>query len=320
MITTETVEPAPAGEPWGPRLWVALAIVALIGTSLLSYGIGTWLLFGVPYYAFALIYALYFAGRVRKDDELSLPERLESRGCLSVGSAIELRRILRDAVPSRPGQDLYPSYGYRPGGLGLDLRPGVRLKVQRAHFEGSGRTVKDLIGTSTAYYEFQGLRFSRPVVELSSGKLQGVKLDVTLNAPPQPIYRLYFLTSFLKRGLRRSALLLGAGSVSRLQELERRITANPAVGCEELDSAACISFEGEVSVSAQISVIVNGAAMWVDWGTYVGTLLPQHKAEAALDVRLRRKFQGNLVPVGAENAGELRRTALVAGDEVTYRQ
>jgi SSS family solute:Na+ symporter len=50
-----------------------------IGESVSYYGLGTWVLLGVPYYLFAFIYAVYFAKKVRGSEQISLPERLESR-------------------------------------------------------------------------------------------------------------------------------------------------------------------------------------------------------------------------------------------------
>jgi len=50
-----------------------------IGESVSYYGFGTWLLFGVPYYVFALIYALWLAKKVREVDQISIPERLAMR-------------------------------------------------------------------------------------------------------------------------------------------------------------------------------------------------------------------------------------------------
>jgi len=47
-----------------------------MGESVQYYGLGTWLLLGLPYYLFAAIYALFYAGRVRAEDQISLPERL----------------------------------------------------------------------------------------------------------------------------------------------------------------------------------------------------------------------------------------------------
>ncbi|MGV3618987.1 MAG: sodium:solute symporter family protein [Fimbriimonas sp.] len=50
-----------------------------MGESVSYYGFGTWLLMGVPYYVFALLYAVWLAPRVRGADQLSIPERLASR-------------------------------------------------------------------------------------------------------------------------------------------------------------------------------------------------------------------------------------------------
>jgi SSS family solute:Na+ symporter len=48
-----------------------------VGESVHDFGVGSWLLLGVPYYVFGVVYAVWFAGKVRSDAELSLPERLE---------------------------------------------------------------------------------------------------------------------------------------------------------------------------------------------------------------------------------------------------
>ena len=50
-----------------------------VSESVADFGIGTWLLFGVPYYLFGIIYALFFAKKVRFAEQLSLPERIGSR-------------------------------------------------------------------------------------------------------------------------------------------------------------------------------------------------------------------------------------------------
>jgi len=42
MITIPTVEQASRGEPWSPRLWLALALVVLLAACLQSYGIRAW--------------------------------------------------------------------------------------------------------------------------------------------------------------------------------------------------------------------------------------------------------------------------------------
>lgn len=50
-----------------------------MGESVAYFGTGTWLLLGLPYYVFAVLYALVLARRVREADQISLPERLDAR-------------------------------------------------------------------------------------------------------------------------------------------------------------------------------------------------------------------------------------------------
>jgi SSS family solute:Na+ symporter len=56
-----------------------------VGESVGSYGVGTWLLLGVPYYVFALAYAFWLAPKVRDAHQISIPERLAQRWGKSVG-------------------------------------------------------------------------------------------------------------------------------------------------------------------------------------------------------------------------------------------
>lgn len=58
-----------------------------IGESVSYYGVGTWLLMGVPYYAFAFLYAWKYASKVREADQISLPERLRSQFGQGAGAA-----------------------------------------------------------------------------------------------------------------------------------------------------------------------------------------------------------------------------------------
>lgn len=48
-----------------------------VGEMAWSTGVGTWTVFGLPYYVFALVYAFALAGRVRAGAELTIPERIE---------------------------------------------------------------------------------------------------------------------------------------------------------------------------------------------------------------------------------------------------
>jgi len=56
-----------------------------VAESVSFFGIGTWLLIGVPYYVFAYVYAIWLAKRVRGADQLSIPERLANKWGKSIG-------------------------------------------------------------------------------------------------------------------------------------------------------------------------------------------------------------------------------------------
>lgn len=48
-----------------------------IGESVSYFGLGTWLLLGVPYYLFGILYSLILARRVRNEKPISIPEKFE---------------------------------------------------------------------------------------------------------------------------------------------------------------------------------------------------------------------------------------------------
>jgi SSS family solute:Na+ symporter len=70
-----------------------------IGESASYYGFGTWLLLGIPYYVFALVYALFLADRIRAGAEISIPERLAARWGKTAGIVAAILVFLL-AVPA----------------------------------------------------------------------------------------------------------------------------------------------------------------------------------------------------------------------------
>lgn len=45
-----------------------------IGENVYLYGLQTWIIFGLPYYFFALLFALFFAGKIKDSNTISLPD------------------------------------------------------------------------------------------------------------------------------------------------------------------------------------------------------------------------------------------------------
>ncbi len=116
-----------------------------VAESVSYFGIGAWLLIGVPYYIFALIYAGFFAKKVRGAEELSIPERIELRWgksaglvaallvfCLAVpaahvlmlGTIVQSITGLNIGVASAIGAAIGVAFLYK-GGLLADVRVGM---------------------------------------------------------------------------------------------------------------------------------------------------------------------------------------------------
>ncbi|MBO02268.1 MAG: sodium:solute symporter family protein [Candidatus Neomarinimicrobiota bacterium] len=56
-----------------------------IGENIYLYGLQTWIIFGIPYYFFALLFALFFAGRINASKTISLPDHFYKRYGKSAG-------------------------------------------------------------------------------------------------------------------------------------------------------------------------------------------------------------------------------------------
>jgi SSS family solute:Na+ symporter len=85
IVRPEAFEYVAAGRALSLPRFVASLVVTWYGgilgiaESASYFGVGTWLLLGVPYYVFGTVYALAFAGKVREGAEISIPERLRAR-------------------------------------------------------------------------------------------------------------------------------------------------------------------------------------------------------------------------------------------------
>lgn len=208
---------------------------------------------------------------------LSAPELLEQRGCLDAASALRVRQLLRETLPMRPQQGLFAMYWHRLGSGAFDLRPGLRLKIVRAHFNKPADERKSPIdgyaGLTTVPYDCVEDAAGRvtlarhPVTvfapESMRGKVREAPQDL-LRLPSRPVYRFLMQTSFLRTGTKRVAILLGTERVSDMRGLESKLAADPAMACAALTAgtraAVCVPFEGDVTVSPEVRVTVNGAA------------------------------------------------------------
>lgn len=263
---------------------------------------------------------------------LAAPEVLEQRGCLDAASALRVRQLLRETLPMRPQQGLFAMYGHRAGSGAFDLRPGMRLKIVRAHFSKPAEQRKSpadgYIGLTTVSYDTaedaagwvtlqrSGIAFEPETIRAT---VREVPQDM-LRVPTRPVYRFLMQTSYLRSGVKRFAILLGSERVSQMRDMERKLAADPGAACATITAGVakgvCLSFEGDVTVSPEVQVTVNGASRYVPWGASVRDLLREVKS--ASRVQLQRMWEGKLRRVDSEDPLALSRTVLTGGDVVTW--
>ena len=67
-----------------------------VGEYSFTYGISNWLVFGLPYYLAAVLFAVFLARKARRAEVLTIPDRLAVR-CVGK-EAHEIRKLIYDAV------------------------------------------------------------------------------------------------------------------------------------------------------------------------------------------------------------------------------
>jgi hypothetical protein len=261
-------------------------------------------------------------------------DQLEQGGCFR-GTDSTIRDFIMQSLPMKPPESLFSYYGYRPDRSSLDLKPGMRLKIERAYFR-AGKTTEE----ADAAQNFAGLSTVNFDVELgNNGKIHlrrigdvrfspaslkgqdqdgGQELELT-SIPPEFHYRLVFYTLLVSKEQKLSAAIVGASSASQLDEFDHELRVQPVGGCGNFAAAhevACVEFSGFVTVTSQIRVELNGKSKLIDWGTRVKDLLPE---DSLMSLTIQREFMNSYRDVRF-NPGDLSvlSLALVGGDRLRW--
>ena len=93
---------------------------------------------------------------------------------------------------------------------------------------------------------------------------------------------------------KRAAAIVGASEIGNLDAVDEQLRANPEQDCKIASAsrgATCLDFDGFVTLSAQISVEVNGKTRFVEWGVRVKDVLPKTPNVRTLKtLRVERRF------------------------------
>jgi hypothetical protein len=261
-------------------------------------------------------------------------DELQQGGCFR-GAGSMIREFILQSLPMKPPESLFNYYGYRPDRSSLDLKPGMRLKIERAYF-GPAKTTEEVhaaqnfAGLSTVNFDVESgndgkIQFRRiGDVRFSPASLKGQVQDESqeselVGIPPEFHYRLVFYTLLVSKEQKLSAAIVGASSASQLDEFDHELRLQPLGGCKNFASAhevACVEFSGFVTVTAQIRVELNGKSKLIDWGTRVKDLLAK---DSLGSLTIQRKFMNSYHELRFD-PGDLSvlSLALVGGDRLWW--
>ena len=261
-------------------------------------------------------------------------DQLQQGGCFG-GADSMIREFILQSLPMKPPESLFNYYGYRPDRSSLDLKPGMRLKVERAYFRAAktaeeAHATQNFAGLSTVNFDVESgsdrkIRFRRigdvlfrPASLKGQVQDESQELELT-DIPPEFHYRLVFYTLLVSKEQKLSAAVVGASSASQLDEFDHELRLRPVGGCRNFAAThgvACVEFSGFVTVTSQIRVELNGKSKLIDWGTRVKDLLPEN---SLISLTIQREFMNSYRDVQF-NPGDLSilSLALVGGDRLRW--
>lgn len=254
------------------------------------------------------------ASRQQLETFLSRIGTLSSSGCIPASRVIRIQNAVRQAIPSEVYDVLRRRYRYVPSVSFVELEPGMRLTIDRAEYDRSSK----FRGTAVVYYRITRnsraqLRFRRVKVERHGGApVRPGDLDVSTRFSDDFYIRLFFSGNLVTENVNYAALIVGTRSLKHMAEVTRVLETHPQSGCPKKGisdaGADCESFSGSVTVSAELSIKVNGKKLFVAPGTDVRRVFAEAGETACENnpyaLRIERDFMGHPVKIAFNPAAD----------------
>ena len=248
---------------------------------------------------------------------------------------VEQGMVANMALPA--DESLFYRYSYGPGGY-VDLAPGMELRIERNLFakeEGDLQNRENYRGTITTYYSVVHNADQRTQLKLlhSEGDYKKFSTSVA-NLPDTTLasrfkesshLRLLLQSLVVSGNIKSPAILLGGREIQSLNEATRIMVSDPKATCADLDPSQvdCVNFQGVVTVSAMLNVVVNGHTTYIPLGSRAWYVFPHSLNSLQSDIvktlRIRRRFEGRYIDVQfARNEQDVGQILLFGGDEISW--
>ena len=273
---------------------------------------------------------------------------LESAGCLTPGSGLQLANRIAESVPLSPGAAFRLLYSsplhvssphIRLQMVSPILREGAAVyhsTLQPAQTSGEGtsltvvsKTSADLIGYETAWYIVQpkinavGFTIAPLYADRNvQGETERRPRPATDNLrfpPDAAFYRLFQKA----RETEFAQLVIAARTPAELEQRTKALETGTA-SCERLNDELCIPIARAIAVNLLLPINVNGAEVMVRWGTSVGEAIRGagiRQPDSVLpELAVFKPYRGRLVAVDFDRAGSaILNLTLTGGENISWR-
>ncbi|HEX5422214.1 MAG TPA: hypothetical protein VFW94_01590 [Candidatus Acidoferrales bacterium] len=262
---------------------------------------------------------------------------LQNAGCMSRSAYSSASRTIAQSMPAPAMYSLFFRYSFGSQGY-VDLVPGMRLFIERSIFRdesGDTNQVSNYVGERKTFYDVagspaKGIALRRDGVWRSKGLSSRAGAEypdtgLSRQFAGMRALRLFVLTLFVPPQVRRNSLLVGVRNPQDMVRITRTIQKNPEIPCKQMPrDSVCASFDGVVSASVEMNVVVNGRRRYFPIGSTVETAMaavsPHADAAALQTLRIRRLYRGAYRNVQFNPFNpELPKLALFAGDRISWK-
>jgi hypothetical protein len=254
---------------------------------------------------------------------------IEERGCLRPDEDYAFKKTLTQKLPLPPSLAYQLLFGNFALTGSFDLTSDFRLVVTSPIYsKATGQSLADLAGHEAAYYSLvRSESEDRVRIVLASvietplnGKAirkTSAQLILPLSASPG-YWRLLLRAERAGENSITRAILLSAASKSDLDQAQQQIQGRQTDFCAPVTGteAGCYAFPANSGVNAELRVVANGKpvfihAAYATLGEIIHEPIPP-------SVKIKRFFQGRLIPVKLSAGENLSGMQLMPGDRITW--
>jgi hypothetical protein len=256
---------------------------------------------------------------------------LQQKQCFSsVDEYLHVKQRIATSLSAPVEDTLFYRYSYGPGGY-VDMAPKMQLRIERDFFDpqSSSHTASDYQGTTITYYDVVGstgtslkfLRVERRSAGSTAFSANSSDAELAKEFANTSRLRLFLQDLTVSGGAKTPAILIGGALDQDLTGVTQAIENDPGISCKALlpSKITCALFDGVVTVSPMLEVLINGARSYVPIGSKLQFILPHvttsQQATLMRTLRVERLFQGRLARVQLPTDPEAVSQLLVFGED-----